>query len=373
VTSSIKSRLDRISQTIFVPKSYKTFRTISMEPATLQYTQQGVLREIDRVVSESRYLRNHIGTRDQTRNQRLAKEGSISRNYATIDLSAASDSVSYALVKKLFRGTKLLRFLVATRSPRTLLPDGRLIDLKKFAPMGSSLCFPVETLIFASICAFVTREHDVSGDFSVYGDDIIVPTQCVDDVMLILETLGFSVNTSKSFYDRDCWFRESCGAEYCDGFDVTPMRVSRKYASHLRDERIVSLNKLATRAYNRGYRNLRYFFLRKLRASKVTPLFNPQTLESDNYTNFHTKRRWNHDLQRIDCWVSTLQPTKPTEQDEAIRLRHWLEVTQSRESLEDGFVSRVDRPFVLIRDRWMSKPFEEHDQFFIDWFQRGGN
>jgi len=226
-----RSSLDRISQTIFVPKSYKTFRTISMEPATLQYCQQGIWREIDRVVSESWWLRTHIGFHDQTRNQMLAKEGSINRNFATIDLSAASDSVSYGLVKKLFRGTKLLRFLVATRSSRTLLPDGRLIDLKKFAPMGSALCFPIETIIFAAICQYVTREHHVTKQYSVFGDDIIVPTQCVEDVVLILETLGFRANREKSFYQYDCWFRESCGAEYCDGFDVTPMRVSRKYNS----------------------------------------------------------------------------------------------------------------------------------------------
>lgn len=33
----LKEPLHRVSRTIFVPKSYKTFRTISMEPATLQY------------------------------------------------------------------------------------------------------------------------------------------------------------------------------------------------------------------------------------------------------------------------------------------------------------------------------------------------
>lgn len=183
VSEKMPSSMDRISQTIFVPKSYKTFRTISMEPTTLQYCQQGVWSEIDRVVASSKFLKARIGFHEQERNQRLAKRGSINRNYATIDLSAASDSVSYALVKKLFRGTKLLRYLVATRSRRTLLPDGRLISLKKFAPMGSALCFPVETIIFASICAYVTHGHGVSGDFSVFGDDIIVPTQCVEQVM----------------------------------------------------------------------------------------------------------------------------------------------------------------------------------------------
>lgn len=229
VSSKIKTSLDRISQTIFVPKSYKTFRTISMEPATLMYLQQGIWGEIDRVVGSSPWLRSHIGFHDQGRNQSFAKEGSISRGFATIDLSAASDSVSYKLVKRIFRGTPLLKYIVATRSRRTLLPDGRIVKLKKFAPMGSALCFPIETIIFAAICQYVTREHGVTKDYSVFGDDIIVPTQCAEDVMITLEVLGFRVNREKSFFDPDCWFRESCGAEFCDGFDVTPLRVSRKY------------------------------------------------------------------------------------------------------------------------------------------------
>jgi hypothetical protein len=370
----IRSSLDRISQTIFVPKSYKTFRTISMEPATLQFYQQGILRAVDHLVKRRPYLRNHIGTKDQSRNQLLAREGSINRNYATIDLSAASDSVSYELVKKLFRGTWLLRYLVATRSPRTLLPDGRVVDLKKFAPMGSSLCFPVETLVFASICEFVTQDHSVNGKYSVYGDDIIVPTQCVEDTMLILETLGFTVNTSKSFYQPTCWFRESCGGEYVDGFDVTPMKVSRKYAHRDKNVRIGKLISLANNAYIRGYYNLRHFFIRKLRSYKMVALFSPDALLADNYTNYHTTRAWDHDLQRIEVEVTDLISFYPkvslSQQDESIRYHHWLLTNYDRLSIGDGFVSVICPPRVEHRIAWRRKPYEVDDQHFIDFFTR---
>jgi hypothetical protein len=378
--SEIRSSLDRISSTVFVPKSYKTFRTISMEPSTLQYCQQGVWREIDRVVLKSSWLRSHIGFHDQTRNQQLAREGSINRNFATIDLSAASDSVSYELVKKLFRGTSLLRYLVATRSQKTLLPDGRLIDLLKFAPMGSALCFPIETIIFASICQFVCREHGVTIDYSVFGDDIIVPTQCVDDVMLILETLGFLVNREKSFYRSDCWFRESCGAEYCDGFNVTPIRVSRSYNHNEQLVRYDSYIQLANSAYLKGYRNLRYFFIRKLQLPveyrkkgktykrSYVPLFAPNVLLSDNYTNYHTSRRWNSDLQRTEAKASALVAETAIGQDEDIRYRHWLESTADRENIGDGFQSNIGRIRPCLKDRWRNKHFEEPDQLFIDYF-----
>jgi hypothetical protein len=370
----IRSTLDRISQTIFVAKSYKTFRTISMEPTTLQYFQQGVWKAIDLQVLRSRYLRNRIGFHDQTRNQLLAREGSIDRNFATIDLSAASDSVSYELAKKLFRGTWLLRYIVTLRSTKTLLPDGRVVELKKFAPMGSALCFPIETIIFASICEVVTREHRVSGEYSVFGDDIIVPTQCVDKTIHILETLGFRVNRDKSFYRSDCWFRESCGAEYCDGFDVTPMRISRKYASREQLIRLAKLIQLANNAYAKGFLNLRQFFLKKLREANYVALFSPTEVNADNYTNYHTLRDWNSDLQRIEAKVSTLssrfKKKDLNRQDESIRYRHWMESTNGRNSLGDGFQSVICRPTVSVQSTWRPKPFEPQDQGYIDYCLR---
>lgn len=364
------NKLDRCSKVIFVPKSYKSFRTISMEPATLQYFQQGVWKEIEKLVISNSYLRNHIDFRDQVRNQRLAKEGSINRNYATIDLSSASDSVSYELVKKLFKGTWLYRYLISCRSRETLLPDGNRVLLKKFAPMGSALCFPVETIIFAAICEHVTRIRNISGKYSVYGDDIIVPTQCVVPLISILTCLGFSTNLSKSFTSQDCWFRESCGTEYCDGYDVTPLRISRTYSSDEPMIRVAKLIDLANSAYDKGFRNLRYFFLNKLKSYNFVPLFSPIELKSDNYTNYHTKKRWNKRLQRIECRVSGIQakysPSSLQKQDEEIRLRHWFESTRNRKSIGDGFESVISRPIAVLTVAWRFKPYELSDQQFID-------
>lgn len=368
IQSPIPSNLDRISQTVFVPKSYKTFRTISMEPSTLQYLQQGIWKEIDRVVSSDHWLRNRIGFHEQDRNQKLAKRGSIDRNYATIDLSAASDSVSYDLVKRVFRGTKLLRYLVATRSKRTILPDGRVVELKKFAPMGSALCFPIETIIFAATCNLVTRRHGLAGDFSVFGDDIIIPTQCAIEVIDVLERLGFCVNKSKSFYSHSQWFRESCGAEYVDGFDVTPMRVSRTYTSPDSNERLTGLIDLADNAYEYGFDHLRSFLIRKLKESIPHVRFSPDLLRSDNYTNYHLERRWNGDLHRIECKAYSPQSIFDKDQDEAIRLRHWFESTHQRVNPGDGFVSTVIRPSMLHKARWLEKPYEDQDQDLTDFF-----
>lgn len=372
-TNSIKTELARISQTIFVPKSFKTFRTISMEPATLMYLQQGVWKEIDRCVAGNNYLRNRIGFHDQERNNLLAKEGSIYRNYATIDLSAASDMVSWALVKRLFKDTPLYPYLLATRSDRTLLPDGELLKLKKFAPMGSALCFPIETIIFASVCEVVLRrraradrDERITGDYSVFGDDIIVPTVCASDTMSALQLLGFRVNTSKSFYDAECWYRESCGKEYCDGIDVTPIRISRKYYStyhqlvlHVptqpnetsKDEEpsgITGVVDLANRAYGKGLLTLRGWliqrFLRENKHKPYVPYFGEVGFHSTTDTNFHSVSGWDADYQRSFVMATRFVPTadKANKGDNSIALRHWLETRSQNNSYPgDCFESNV--------------------------------
>lgn len=363
------SKLRRVSRTRFVPKSYKTFRTISMEPATLMYIQQGVWNEIRTLVSRTPYLRNHIGFDDQERNQKLARIGSLNRNYATIDLSSASDSVSYELVKKLFKGSKVYKYLIGTRSSMTLLPSGITLKLKKFAPMGSALCFPVETIIFAAVCDLVTRRHGVAADYSVYGDDIIVPTQCVGDVVNVLFALGFVTNSDKSFSRTDCWFRESCGAEYCDGYDVTPMRVSRKYTHHKRDVRLSELMSLANMAYDRGYFTLRSYFIRKLFGQVVRyrfhqkgkkfqyidgpilPMFGLLALKSDESTNFHLKHRFNPDLQTEEVYCTKVY-TETARGSEDLRLRHWFEETQNRDVRPSRHDLDASKKLAKIRSRY---------------------
>lgn len=367
--SGIQSSLDRISQTIFVPKSYKTFRTISMEPTSLMFYQQGVWNAIERRVASYSFLRARIGFRDQSRNRNLAQEGSLSRNYATIDLSSASDSVSNILVKQVFRGTWLLRHLVALRSKKTLLPDGSLITLKKFAPMGSALSFPVETLIFAAVCENVARKHRRHQLYSVFGDDIIVPTEWVEEVITSLESLDFLVNREKSFYHKDCWFRESCGGEYCDGFDVSPLRVSRKYSSKDNVVKTEQLIALANGAFNKGFRVLRYCFIDELQKSQSKVLFAPTSLLSDNYTNFHLKDRWNARYQRLEV-KSTILKTKvngkPSPLTEEIRYQHWLVSTDGRKTLGDGFESVVSRSMVVLSEAWREKPYSSSEQPRID-------
>jgi hypothetical protein len=59
------------------------------------------------------------------------------------------------------------------------------------------------------------------GLFSVFGDDIIVPARCYDRMLRFLRLMGCTPNEEKSFGSGS--FRESCGHDYHDGYNVRPV------------------------------------------------------------------------------------------------------------------------------------------------------
>ena len=208
------------NRVVTVPKNYKTDRTIAIEPDMNIYVQKGIGSVI-----RSRLQRVGIDLNDQSRNQRLAQVGSISGRLATIDLSMASDTISRAVVE-LMLPTEWLEALGQCRSPFGVLPSGEKIFYQKFSSMGNGYTFELESLIFYSLALSVCL---LSGEevnrVSVYGDDLIVPSNCAARLMGLLEFLGFTPNAKKSFMTGP--FRESCGKHYYLGHDITPFYVKR--------------------------------------------------------------------------------------------------------------------------------------------------
>jgi hypothetical protein len=148
---------------------------------------------------------------------KLAREGSLTGCYATIDLSSASDTVADNLVKLLLPPA-WYDLLDSLRSPYTSV-DGKWVKLEKFSSMGNGFTFELETLLFWAIsseCQAPYDEHQVR----VYGDDIIVPTESAKDVVGALSYFGFSCNKEKTFVEGA--FRESCGSDYFQGVAVRP-------------------------------------------------------------------------------------------------------------------------------------------------------
>lgn len=337
--------LDRASRVKFVPKSAKKLRTICMEPITLQYFQQGVMRLMYSYIRRHRYLSQHIMLEDQSQNRLGAKLGSNTNSYCTIDLSAASDSVSWDLVRRLFRGTSYLSWCYVTRSTHNILPDGTRIRSYKFAPMGSALCFPTECLVFCAVVELVAKRHTLFNSnytyYSVYGDDIICPTAWVSEVIDILESIGFIVNKEKSYWDGP--FRESCGKEYYLGRDITPIyyRVDVMNRS-LSPTSYGQVCSAANNAAENGFLSLRSYFIDCLMNYKkvglkpgypTKPLFRGEFgysphIYSCTPTNFHLKSRFLCDLYTTEfTYLSTsirCDERQPQCVEDTINYHEWL-------------------------------------------------
>ena len=216
----------RPARLAFVPKTSKTDRSICVEPSLNALGQKGI----------GSYMKKRldlygVDLRDQTVNQRLALEGSIRGNHATVDLSSASDTVSYALVMSLLP-MEWFELLDHFRSERVEF-KGEVIELEKFSSMGNAYTFELESLIFYALALAVCDSLDLVGvpvfeggrlqkgfPIVVYGDDIIVPVGAYTLLSEVLTWCGFTLNSDKSF----CYgpFRESCGTDWFLGFDVRP-------------------------------------------------------------------------------------------------------------------------------------------------------
>lgn len=224
-----------------VPKDFRGPRLISAEPAAMQYLQQGQLRKLVEHVKRSRVLSRSIDFGDQTPNQRRAQKA-YANGEVTVDLSSASDTLSASLVWYLLSGVPdVRRYLFTVRSTHMSTRSGD-VKLYAFAPMGSAICFPVETLMFWALSMgsvaltrstrnvvqgepldFVDGSATVIADLvRVFGDDIIIPDSAFPILSQVLTEVGCQVNTHKTCYRTP--FRESCGSEWFNGHDVTIIR-----------------------------------------------------------------------------------------------------------------------------------------------------
>jgi hypothetical protein len=328
----------RVSRLKFVPKDWKKTRSICMEPVIFQWAQQGVRLWYEDYLSKC-CLRNYVDITNQGKNQYYAYLGSIYHRYDTIDLSSASDSVSWLLCKSVFP-PKVLKHLAATRTHSVLLPTGEVRRVSKFSPMGSALCFPVQSTLYAAICLMVGVALHNSRDwrqpncfkgldlneaiinsfyekptfrdykllpFTCYGDDIICDKQMTSNVIECLGYLGFTINVDKSFTGNNS-FRESCGKYYLSGNDVSPLIFkTKKIDPTLRVESVANLIELANRAFDYNYLALRKVIINfvlynpikgiRTKALKKNPIIFsdnrdlPMSIYSMNSNNTHLKSR----------------------------------------------------------------------------------
>lgn len=218
----------------FVPKKRDCSRTICTEPLLNMYIQKG----IGSLISDRLASYYQIDIRYQpTLNRELARIGSEANRYGTIDLSMASDSISLRLIDE-FLPRNVAEILKSIRSANTTLPDKRVVPLHMLSTMGNGYTFPLQTTIFAAVVRCCYRwlgikpaNHIVRpGNYAVFGDDIIVLKEVYDLVVDVLESLGFIVNTDKSYNIGP--FRESCGADWFRGQPCRPVSLKKLDDAH---------------------------------------------------------------------------------------------------------------------------------------------
>jgi len=319
------SSKDLPARVVLVPKDSRGPRLISCEPVDYQWIQQGLGRAIVSLVENNVLTKYSVFFTDQVPNQHGALLGSMTGGYATLDLNEASDRVTLSLVRLLFP-PHIYDVLANCRSSSTVLPDGMIIPLWKFAPMGSALCFPILALTIWAILYGVShnaeygigwykfgknRKRIVKDRIHVYGDDVIVPTAQAEDAIKWLEYFGLKINQDKSCSKG--FFRESCGVDAFKGVSVTPVRLRTVWTSSRSPDSYTSWIAYANSFWERGYLHTYDYIVRHL-SLLYGPIPTKDRVEntvpslcgvSKHIVKPHS--RYNVDLQKTErlCWVTT--------------------------------------------------------------------
>jgi hypothetical protein len=304
-----------------VPKQWDKPRLITVEPTEKALLQKGLGDALVSFLEETGFVRDHFPIHDQSESRNLCLVGSYTGSFATIDLHSASDSVRLEWIRSATSRLPIFqRAVLDARSEEveaelTVEGDKFRIPLKKYAGMGNRLTFPLEVLTFSSIVSEAI--HLSGGDpkrevWLVYGDDIIIPTIYYDTTVALLTRYGFIVNDEKSYRgNKSHVFRESCGMWALDGFDVTPVLLSRKLPQigkrymgrnvpkglhGLQTNWPTSYVQLSNRLYESGLWHARSYVVRSMKEQlkHQMPLFTQPHIDgglwSSEPTNFEKKR-----------------------------------------------------------------------------------
>jgi hypothetical protein len=357
---------------VFVPKTLKSPRVIAIEPVHQQFVQQGIMKVLVPLLeSERSPVSGHVNFSDQSINGAMALENSLTKEFCTIDLSEASDRVHSLLAFHLFDTRPYLRRAVfSCRSKYAKLPSGKVIALKKFASMGSALCFPVEAMVFNAICISAIIAHRgltltcknvrlVQKDVYVFGDDLIVPSREVDIAIEALHSAGLKVNRGKTFVNSH--FRESCGTDAYNGVKVTPVYVRELPPSSKRDaSKVVSWVSTGNLFYRKGYWQTARF-IRQFVERTVGVV--PHTLETSpaigwySFLGSYSINRWNKDLHRFEVKGLVPKVSKTDDKLEGYRSLHkyFTERSPEGDPLQlDAYSKCVKAGSLHIKAQWVA-------------------
>lgn len=248
------------SKYALVPKDSRGPRTICEESTVAMYVQQGMKDLLYDHIESHPLTAGHVNFTDQTINGKLALWGSdMERDIVTLDMKDASMRITWWLVQLLVP-PNWETALNATRSER--IKNGNALSHKVFmyAPMGSALCFPIESLVHWSLAvSSITLINgldlnDVLKGVYVYGDDIVLRGLPFKGMMHVFEMLKMRFNRAKCCTGGR--FRESCGTDAYRGVVVSPLRIKKPILSSGSASDLVAAVSYADTAFNDGLHSL---------------------------------------------------------------------------------------------------------------------
>lgn len=217
----------------FVPKSFKALRAIMPDSLAGGFYSSGLGEMIKSRLTKAGLNINTL----QRRHRKLAMRSSRVSGWencrvspavrlATIDLSSASDSITPQLLSMILP-RKWFQAVMKGRIPYYKYNNGTY-RLSSACTMGLGHTFPLETLVFYVLTKGIAEWYGPSSShISVYGDDIILPTEVLigngtyPSLVSIFRHIHLTINNDKSFWGW-CDFRESCGGDFYRGHDVRP-------------------------------------------------------------------------------------------------------------------------------------------------------
>lgn len=319
---------DRIARLVTVPKNSTSRRTITVEPLSNQFVQQGLNVILREEILKCPILRKSLALTDQSLNQKLALIGSRTDEWSTLDLKSASDSLSLSLVDIIFgRHGDFFDAMVSCRSKRVSIPNKEDFLLLKFAGMGNALTFPVQSIAFALLAyaaildvdgkqPSVSRLKRAASLVRVYGDDIIVRKDYAHQVVVWLQKAGLKINLKKSFIEGN--FKESCGVDAFKGVDVTPLYIKyRPDVTSPTSNMIANWVSVSNQAWMEGLYTFSTTLRELVECSLRTEL--PLVREKSGVLGWHTRMnwstptRWNRTLQCLEYKAHVLLPKVKTD------------------------------------------------------------
>jgi hypothetical protein len=240
---------EHVVKFVAVPKSFNKKRGISIDRPQRMSAQLKVKTLLERALSRAWVLSVWMNLRDQQQNRDIARIGAMYGEFATTDISSASDWISRGLSEIVVPGGWFSLF-DETR-PTAIIVNGSAVKMHTLAPMGCGWTFHNESAFYVAVAmtaydiadmfgivvkiqhvppcfqklvryakdhdsyhgiAVRTRQYHQPYLVSGFGDDIEVPVEIAPIYLALCEKLGIKANLDKSFIEGP--FRESCGGDW---------------------------------------------------------------------------------------------------------------------------------------------------------------